>query len=146
MVFVINYVCSPVGGKTTWDALCYSPVLWIPGPVQVHTQRWVSLWIIIRGWNLSFCCFFISPSLAPAQCPPWGNTPGNPKNVFFFFFFFNKSIYLFIYFWLCWVFVAVHGLSLVATSGGYSSLRCAGFSLWWLLLMQSTGSRGAWAQ
>ena len=32
----------------------------------------------------------------------------------------------FIYFWLHWVFAAVHGLSLVAVSGGYSSLRCAG--------------------
>ena len=50
---------------------------------------------------------------------------------------------LFIYFWLRWVFVAVHGLSLVAASGGYSSLRCAGFSLWWLLLLRSTGSRRA---
>ena len=71
---------------------------------------------------------------------------------FSFFFFFNKFI-LFIYFWLHWVFVAVHGLSLVAASGGYSSLQCAGFSLWWLLLLQSTGSRhtgfsscGMWAQ
>ena len=25
-----------------------------------------------------------------------------------------------IYFWLCWVFIAVHGLSLFAASGGYS--------------------------
>ena len=33
------------------------------------------------------------------------------------------------------------GLSLVAASGGYSSLRCTGFSLQWLLLLQSTGSR-----
>ena len=40
---------------------------------------------------------------------------------------------LFIYFWLCWVFVAERGLSLVAASGGYSSLRCTGFSLSWLL-------------
>ena len=32
--------------------------------------------------------------------------------------------YLFIYLWLRWVFVAAHGLSLVATSGGYSLLRC----------------------
>ena len=39
----------------------------------------------------------------------------------------------FIYFWLCWVFVAVSGISLVAVSGGYSSLRFAGFSLRWLL-------------
>ena len=50
-------------------------------------------------------------------------------------------IYLFYYFGLCWVFIAVHGLSLVAASGVYSLLRCAGFSLWWLLLLQSTGSR-----
>ena len=31
--------------------------------------------------------------------------------------------------------------SLVAASGGYSLLRCAGFSLRWLLLLWSTGSR-----
>ena len=54
-----------------------------------------------------------------------------------FFFFIN----LFIYLWLRWVFVAARGLSLAAASTGYSSLRCAGFSLWWLLLLWSTGSR-----
>ena len=43
------------------------------------------------------------------------------------------------YFWLRWVFIAVRGLSLVVASGGYSSLRCAGFSLRWLLLLRSTG-------
>ena len=40
-----------------------------------------------------------------------------------------------------WVFVAAHGLSLVAASRGYSLLQRAGFSLRWLLLLQSTGSR-----
>ena len=35
----------------------------------------------------------------------------------------------------------MHGLSLVAVSGGYSLLLCAGFSLRWLLLLWSTGSR-----
>ena len=54
--------------------------------------------------------------------------------------FFNKFIY-FIYLWLCWVFIAAHGLSLVVASGGYSSLRCTGFSLQWLLLLRSMGSR-----
>ena len=49
------------------------------------------------------------------------------------------SFYLFV--WLRWVFVAVRGFSLAAASGGYSLLRCAGFSLRWLLLLQSTGSR-----
>ena len=52
-------------------------------------------------------------------------------------------IYLFIYFWLCWVFVSVWGLSLVAASGGHSSSRCAGLSLSWPLLLWSTGSRRA---
>ena len=46
-----------------------------------------------------------------------------------FNFFFNKFIYLFIYFWLCWVFISVRGLSPVVASGGHSSLRCAGLSL-----------------
>ena len=51
--------------------------------------------------------------------------------------------YLFIYFWLCWVFVSVRGLSLVAASGGHSSSRCAGLSLSQPLLLWSTGSRRA---
>ena len=54
--------------------------------------------------------------------------------------FLNKFI-LFIYFWLHWVFVAECGLSLVAGRGGYSLLRYTDFSLQWLLLLQSTGSR-----
>ena len=54
-----------------------------------------------------------------------------------------KSFFFLIFnFWLCWVFVAAHRLSLVVESGVYSSLRCMGFSLWWLLLW-STGSRHA---
>ena len=55
------------------------------------------------------------------------------------FFFLNK----FIYFWLCWVFVSMQGLSLVAASGGHSSSRCVGLSLSRPLLLQSTGSRCA---
>ena len=35
--------------------------------------------------------------------------------------FFTIIINLFIYFWLCWVFVSVRGLSLVAASGDHSS-------------------------
>ena len=56
------------------------------------------------------------------------------------FFFFNLFI---IYFWLCWVFVSVRGLSLVAASRGHSSSRCAGLSLSRPLLLWSTGSRRA---
>ena len=51
---------------------------------------------------------------------------------------------LFIYlFLLCWVFVSVWGLSLVAVSGGHSSSQCTGLSLLWPLLLWSTGSRRA---
>ena len=56
---------------------------------------------------------------------------------------FLNFIYLFIYLWLCWVFVSVRGLSLVAASGGHSSSRCAGPSLSRPLLLRSTGSRRA---
>ena len=54
------------------------------------------------------------------------------------------TLFIFLYFyffWLRWVFVAARGLSLVAASGGNSLLRCGGFSLRWLLLLRSMGSR-----
>ena len=68
-------------------------------------------------------------------------------------FFFKINLFiLFFYFWLLWAFVAVHGLSLVAASKGYCSLRWAGFPFQWLLLLRSTVSRhvgfsscGTWA-
>ena len=61
-----------------------------------------------------------------------------------FTFFFLREGYLFIYlFRLCWVFVSVRGLSLVAASGGHSSSRCADLSLSRPLLLRSTGSRRA---
>ena len=63
-----------------------------------------------------------------------------------FFFFLNFGfIYLFVfnYLWLCWVFVSVRGLSLVAASGGHSSSRCTGLSSSRPLLLRSTGSRRA---
>ena len=57
-----------------------------------------------------------------------------------FLFFLN-----FIYFILsCIGSLLLHaGFSLVAASGGYPPLRCAGFSLRWPLLLQSMGSRRA---
>ena len=48
-----------------------------------------------------------------------------------------------IYFWLCWVFVSVRGLSQVVASGGHSSSQCAGLSLSRPLLLRSTSSRRA---
>ena len=48
-----------------------------------------------------------------------------------------------------YLFLAALGLRCCAQAfsscgeGGYSSLWCVGFSLWWLLLLWSTGSRHA---
>ena len=49
-------------------------------------------------------------------------------------------IILFIYVWLCWVFVAARALSLVAAIGGYSLIAVCGLLKWQLLLLWSVGS------
>ena len=60
-----------------------------------------------------------------------------PSLTFFFFF----SFYLFS--GPCWVFVAAPRLSLVVVSGGYSLVEVSGFSLRWLLSLQSTDPAAA---
>ena len=78
---------------------------------------------------------------------PWRPTSGKKKvsatflKHLFIYLSIYLSIYLCIYLSLRWVFAAARGLSLVVESRGYSLLQCAGFSLWWLLLLRSTGSR-----
>ena len=89
-----------------------------------------------RGWF--FLCSYTHTSFLtvyhiPVSC--WWEIP----TFILFYFFFN--FYLFIYFWLCWVFVSVPGLSLVAASRGHSLSRCACLSLSRPLLLRSTGSR-----
>ena len=54
-------------------------------------------------------------------------------------FFFNWRIIF--AFWFSWTPVAVVELSLVVVRRGYSSLWCMRFSLQWILLLQSRGSR-----
>ena len=76
---------------------------------------------------MSFLCLYPSLSHALGKCS---------KDLFILLIYFY-------FFLLHWVFVAACGLSLVAVSGGYSSFQCTGFSLWWLLLLQSTGFRYA---
>ena len=74
-----------------------------------------------RGVFVLFC--FVTLSF-PADCT-------EPKVTSWIIF--KNFIYLFI-FRLCWVFIAVRGLSLVATNQGNSLLWCTGFALQWLLL------------
>ena len=65
------------------------------------------------------------------------------SSTFFNLFFLNFYLLFiyYVYFWLCWVFVSVWGLSPVVASGGHSSSRCAGLSLSRPLLLRSRGSR-----
>ena len=88
--------------------------------------------------GLHFC------ARAFSSCGKWGPlfiAVRGPLIIAASLFFFFLNFYLFIYLWLCWVFVSVRGLSLVAASGGHSSSRCAGLSLSRPLLLRSTGSR-----
>ena len=100
---------------------------------------------LTRGQTRAACIgSTVLPTGPPGKSLKWIFLTNFPKIKFFLFLIypiFKICIYLFIYFLLCWVFVAACGLPLVAVSGGSSSLWCAGFSLWWLLLLQSTGSR-----
>ena len=82
------------------------------------------MWSFMTGFFYLICIFKVYPCCRMCQ-------------YFISFFLFNLFI------WLHWVFVAVRRFSLVAVSGGYSLLRCVGFSLQWLLLLWSTGSRHA---
>ena len=60
------------------------------------------------------------------------------------FLYFSKFTFaLFIYVWLCCVFIAAYGISLVVSSGDYSTLCCMVFLLQWPLLLRSTGSKCA---
>ena len=52
--------------------------------------------------------------------------------------FFKKFIF---YFWLCWIFSAAQAFVQLRREGADLLLRCAGFSLWRLLLLRSTRSR-----
>ena len=99
--------------------------------------------------QLQFPLFMFYSSQCISLSPPWA---GLFLSILFLgvqIFFLNLSFfkiflkYLFIYLWLCWVFVSVRGLSLVAASGGHASSRCAGLSLSRPLLLRSTGSRRA---
>ena len=104
-----------------------------------------------RGLSSSLCPFLPHPQLLCQWVPFWPSwwsqgIKKKKKDTFYHLFSSRfslkkkKNIYLFIFGWVGSSLLCM-GFSLVAASGGYSSLRCAGFSLQWLLLLWSTGSR-----
>ena len=53
----------------------------------------------------------------------------------------SLSLFNFVYFWLCWVFVAARGLSLVSESRGYSLVVVCGLLTGVISLVTEQGSR-----
>ena len=106
-----------------------------PGKPCFPRKQQMRIWY--GPWTFVSCILFYSK--------PFGNSSLNKKTMnllmiyvwfgykFKIFFFFNLN--LLIYFWLHWIFVTVHGLSLAEASGATLLLQHAGFSLQWLLLI-----------
>ena len=120
-----------------------APVAW---PSASESWRESPPPLFLQDTLPSVLCALTTEILASPNCCPSSDLDGAQQRVVPSSlshspsFFLKKIIYLFIYFRLRWVFVATCGLSLVASSGSYSSLRCVGLSLPWLLSW-STGSR-----
>ena len=134
----LSTICKLGGPGNQWFSPSPTPKAQKPGaPMSQGRRRWRSQ--LKKRANLPFLSLFVLFRLSVDWMMPTCIVEGD----LFFFFFFG----------LHWVFVAAHGLSLVAASGGCSSLRCEGSSFWWLLSLRSTGSRhggfsscGAWVQ
>ena len=122
---------------TCLRALLWSGMIPCVWSIQAASDHTVITVVYIQQHKCLFIYFLYIRRVLQREAPPPFTLPHSApwSNTFFsyFFFFFN--------FWLCWVFVAAHRFSLVAASGGYSSLQCIDFSLWCLLFLQSTGSR-----
>ena len=74
-------------------------------------------------------------------CPQHRRVSGTSQGSRYFIYIYM----IYFYFWLCWVFVAVWAFLQLQQVGDTLQLPCTGFSLRWLLLLRSTGSRAHWA-
>ena len=112
---------SVLGGLALGHGRDFGQQGWLPG--KLLTQAGVAMPMAIAAGALAFSAWsllFPLPPVCPLLCLI--------APVFFFF-----LIYLFIYFWLCWVFVAAHTFSSCSEWGLLSSYgawepHCGGFS------------------
>ena len=131
-----------------WSVLrsCACVCVCVDVPQFIKISSFVSPFHFTVIYLYLYICVYINTSTQKEEPSKkkWKRSCGESQSWWFSFFFFLIFKKLFIYlfnFWLRWVFIAVGGLSLVAASGGYSSLWCTGCSLRWLLLLWSMGSR-----
>ena len=162
--FYVLYLCLPLHLCFQFCCLCLLGSFFSLGtPVmfQLHSLCMTVIFFLIAWMHFSLCVLFIvitsSLYFMPLICfsgmsvlfQAASNLSAKSALVVFWPQFisltlqslFLKKFILFIYVWLHWVFVTASRFSVVAESGGYSSLWCTGLSLWWLLLLRSTGSR-----
>ena len=103
-----------------------------------HVRLFVTPWTAACQASLSWCLLKLRSieSMMPSNhltlCHPLLLLPSIFPSI---------RVFVFIYFWLHWVFVAVLGLSLVLASGGCSLVAMHGFSSQWLFLFWSMDSR-----
>ena len=132
-----------LASEGSFTSAVFSSYSWVPGPVQFQEEGTTQAHEYHEAQFMGPSYNYREPRV---RAPPAflnaldSFSPGSLAILFFFF-------------WLLRVFVAARRLSLVAASGGYSSLRCAGFLLRWFVLLGSTGSRhvdfsscSTWAQ
>jgi len=120
-------LCDPIDGSPPGPA--------VPGILQARTLEWVAIsssnawqWKV-KVKSLSRVRLLATPWTAAYQAPP---SMGFSRQEYWCGVPLRFLSYLF---WLCWVF------SLATASQGYSWFQYVGFSLPWLLLFRSTGSR-----
>ena len=136
--------------KLIWVTLPLFRTFWRIMFHETHFGKFWARWSLkvflcskIEGWEF-YMCFFQS-----LRYLSWGSELLWKVDRMGFF----LKIYYYLLFWLWWAFIATHRFSPVAVSRVYSVLRSTHFSLCWLLLLQSTGSRhvgfsscSAWVQ
>ena len=115
--------------------------------LDVTCSDWISFFSILTILSLFIFYYVINPisyfgwfCLSPSIPPHPRLEAASGYRVFLIIFLLNLFIYLFI-FGCVGSSLLCEGFSLVAATGGYLSLQCSGFSLRWLLLLQSMGSR-----
>ena len=112
-------------------------------PVVSSAGCWRGLWL---SYSAAFTCLSSTLFSPPLSTHPFflscvQSTNSWAFNWFYWLFYFLIILFVCCLFWAVLGLRCYAGFPLVVGSRGYSLFRCAGFSLRWLLLLRSMGSR-----